>query len=77
MKVSSAIFLFITLCVILLIYLSIKQNLSHVWLLGPHILGKLILFIIYLNIKKNIGHVWLLEPHTLGKLIFSSYFSKC
>ena len=62
-------FFVIFLCVILLICLSIKQNLGHVWFLGSHILGKLILFIIYLSIKQNFGHAWFLESHTLGKLI--------
>ena len=56
---------------------SVKQNLSYVWLLGPHALGKLILLNIYLSIKQNLGHAWFLESHTLGKLISFNYFSKC
>ena len=46
-----------------IIYLNVKQNLSHVWFLEPHTLGKLTPPI-YLSIKQNIGHAWLLEPHT-------------
>ena len=63
-------FLFMILCVTFIICLSIKQNLGHAWLLGPHTLGKLIIFIIiFLNIKQNLSHAWSLKPHTLGKLI--------
>jgi len=40
----------------LVIYLNIKQNFGHVWLLGPHTLGKLILLIICLSIKQKLGH---------------------
>ena len=35
--------LYYTLCVFD-IYQNIKQNLSYAWILGPHTLGKLILF---------------------------------
>ena len=48
--------------------MDIKQNLSHVWLLGPHTLGKLILPIISLSVKQSLGNVGSLEPYTLGKL---------
>ena len=51
MKGSSAMFLFITLCVVLITCLNIKQNFSHAWVLRPHTLDKLILFVTYLNIK--------------------------
>ena len=44
MKGNSAMFLFITLCVVYIICLSIKQNFGNA-------LGKLILFIIFLSIK--------------------------
>ena len=51
-KVFSTILLFITLCVIfLIIYFNIKQNLGHIWLLGPYTLGKLIFSIIFLSVK--------------------------
>ena len=56
------------------IFLSVKQNLSHAWLLGPHALGKLILNDIFLNIKQNFSYVWFLRPHALGKLIFNDIF---
>ena len=69
MKVFSTIFSFITLCVMLLICLSVKHNLSYAWLLRPHTLGKLILLVFFLSVKQNIGHAWFLGPHTLGKLI--------
>ena len=59
------------------VYLSIKQNLGHVWLLRPHTLGKLISFNhFFLNIKHNLNCAWLLRPHTLGKLILPIIFSK-
>ena len=38
------------------IFLSVKQNLSHVWLIGPHALGKLTLYDIFLNVKQNLSH---------------------
>ena len=53
-----------------IIYLSVKQNLGHVWFLGPHTLGKLTLPI-PLSVKQNIGHAWFFRPHTLSKLILS------
>ena len=56
-------------CYFHIIFLSVKQNLSHAWLLEPHALGKLILHIIDFSVKQNLNHVWLLKPHTLGKLI--------
>ena len=44
MKAFFTIFWFIILCVMRsTIGLNIKQNLGHVWFLGPHTLGKLIL----------------------------------
>ena len=52
MKVFSAIFWFITLYVMCpTIYLNIKQNLGHAWLLGLHTLGKLIFQLIFLSVK--------------------------
>ena len=69
MKGNSATSLLLILHVMCFIFLSIKQNPSHVWLLKPHTLSKLILLIISLSIKQNIGHAWLFGPHTLGKLI--------
>ena len=44
-------------------YLSIKQNLSHAWLLRPHVLGKLILHIIFLSVKQNLGYFWFFGSH--------------
>ena len=44
------------------IYLSIKQNLSYAWLLGPQVLGKLISIDIYLSIKQNLNYAWLIGP---------------
>ena len=38
------------------IFLSVKQNLNHAWLLGPHALGKLILNNISLSVKQNLNH---------------------
>ena len=74
MKVFCTIFSFITLCVTLLICLSIKQNIGHAWLLKPHTLDKLMLHIICLSIKQDLGHAWLLRPHVLGKLILHIIF---
>ena len=74
MKVFCTIFSFITLCVTLLIWLSIKQNISHAWLLEPHTSGKLMFHIIFLSIKQDLGHAWLLGPHALGKLILHIIF---
>ena len=51
------------------ISLSVKQNLGHVWFLGPHTLGKL-MFFTALNVKQNLDHAWFLRPLTLGKLMF-------
>ena len=59
------------------IYLSIEQNLSYAWLIGPHALDKLILHDIYLSIKQNLSHTWLFGSYTLGKLISFNHFSKC
>ena len=79
-KVFSAIFSFITLCITLpIIYLNIKQNIGHTWLVGPYTLGKLIfsiifLHIMFLSIKQNLSYTWLFEPHALGKLILHSIF---
>ena len=58
----------------LIIFLSIKQNLSYAWLLGPPTLNKLILPDIYLNIKQNLGYAWLPGPLALGKLILSNIY---
>ena len=57
-----------------IIFLSVKQNLSHAWLLRPHVFGKLTLSIIFLSVKQNIGHAWLPKPHALGKLILHIIF---
>ena len=57
-------------------FLSVKQNIGHVWLFGPRTLGKLILLTIGLNIKQNLSHPWLIGPHTSGKLIIFSICSK-
>ena len=75
MKIFPVIFSFITLCVILpIIYLNIKQNLSHAWLLRPHVFGKLILDDIFLSVKQNLSYAWLLEPHVLNKLMLNDIF---
>ena len=47
------------------IFLSIKQNLSYVGLLGPHTLGKLILPIIFLSVKQNLSHAWLFRSFVI------------
>ena len=70
MKASSTTFSSMTLCVVLITCMNIKQNIGHVWFLGPHTLGKLIFLITCMNIKQNLGHVRFLGPYTLGKLIF-------
>ena len=70
MKGSSAMFLFVTLCVMLITCVNVKQNLGHTWFLRPHTLSKLIFLITCVNIKQSIGCAWFLGPHTLGKLIF-------
>ena len=62
---------------LLIIVLSVKQNLSYAWFLRPSALGKLTHSDIYQNIKQNIGRAWILGPHTLGKLILFNYCSKC
>ena len=61
------------------IFLSVKQNLSHAWLLEPHALNKLMLNDIFLNdiflsVKQNLSHAWLLGPYALGKLILNNIF---
>ena len=48
-----------------------KQNLGHVWLLGPHALGKLTFCDIYsflLSIKQKLSCTWLLGSYTWGKI---------
>ena len=76
MKVSFVTFSYITLSVELhiIIFLSVKQNLSYVWFLEPPALGKLILSIIFLSVKQNFNYVWFLEPPALGKLILPIIF---
>ena len=69
-------FSFMTLCVVSIAYLNIKQNIGYAWLLEPHILGKLIFLIISLSIKQNLSHTWLLGPHALGKFILHVIY-KC
>ena len=49
-------FSFMTLCVAQITSVDIKQNIGHVWLLGPYMLGKLIFLVIYLNVKQNLGY---------------------
>ena len=56
------------LCVTLITCVNIKQNLGHVWFLGPHTLGKLILLIISLSVKQNLDNVGFIGPHALGNL---------
>ena len=51
MKGSSAMFLFMTLCVASIACLNIKLTLGYAWVLRPHTLGKLIFLIISLSIK--------------------------
>ena len=70
MKGRSAMFLFVTLYVVLITCMNIRQNLGHAWFLGPHTLGKLIFLITCLNIEQNLGHAWLLRAHNLCKFIF-------
>ena len=69
-------FSFMTLCVVSIACLNIKQNIGYTWLLEPHVLGKLIFMVISLSIKQNRGYVWLLGPRALGKLILR-IISKC
>ena len=38
------------------LFLSVKLNLGHAWLLRPHVLSKLTLSIISLGIKQNLGY---------------------
>ena len=73
--IKVVIFSFIKLCIVLpIIYLNIKQNLGHTWLLEPYTLGKLIFSIIFLSVKQNLSHAWFLGPHTLGKLTLCDIF---
>ena len=58
-----------------IILLSVKQNLSHVWFLGPYTLGKLILPIILLNVKQDLSYVWFIRPPALGKLTLKDIHS--
>ena len=69
-------FSFMTLCVVSIAYLNIKQNIGYAWLLEPQILGKLIFLVISLSIKQNLSHAWLLGPHALGKFILHGIY-KC
>ena len=67
MKVSPTLFGFVVLCVVrYTIYLNIKQNLSHAWLLRLYTLGKLTHYDIFLSIKQNLSYAWILEPSALG-----------
>ena len=64
----------------IIVFLSVKQNFSYVWFLGPPALGKLILPIVFLSVKQNLNYVWFLGPFVLGKLILGdiySSFHKC
>ena len=57
-------------------YLSIRQNQSLEWILGPQTLGKLMTYGNYLSIRYNQGLEWILGPQTLGKLItYGNYLS--
>ena len=38
-------------------FISVKQNLSHVWFLGPYALGKLTLNDNFISVKQNLNHV--------------------
>ena len=49
-------------------WLSVKQNIGHVRLLGSHALGKLVL-LIWLSVKQILSNVRFLESHALGKLM--------
>ena len=77
MKVSFVTFLCITLSVELhiIVFLSVKQNFSYVWFLGPPALGKLILPIVFLSVKQNLNYVWFLGPHALDKLTLKDIYS--
>ena len=69
MKGNFAMFLFLMLCIVFIIYSNIEQNFGHAWFLGPHTLGKSVFLTIYGMTKQNLDHVWLLRPYTLGKLV--------
>ena len=56
------------------IFISVKQNFSHAWFLGPHTLGKLTLNNIFISIKQNLSHAWFLESHALEKLTLNDIF---
>ena len=42
--------------------LSVKQNLSPAWLLGPLTWGKLTTYDNFLSVKQDLNPTWLLEP---------------
>ena len=74
-KFSLVIFSFITLYAALpIIYLNIKQNLGHTWLLRPYTLSKLIFSDIFLSVKQNLSYAWSLGSHVLDKLILNDVF---
>ena len=50
------------------VLLSVKQNLSPAWLLGPQAKGKLTISGILSSVKQNLSLAWLLEPQAKGKL---------
>ena len=55
-------------------FISVKQNLSYAWSLGPHTLVKLTLNGIFISLKQNISYTWSLGPHTLVKLTLNGIF---
>ena len=58
----------------IIIFISVKQNLSHAWFLGPHALGKLTLNDIFIIVKQNLSHAWFLGPRALRKLTLNDIF---
>ena len=58
-------------------YLSVKQNPSPAWLLGPQAWVKLITAPFYLSIKQNPSPAWLLGPQAWGKLTTTQFLTNC
>ena len=56
------------------IFISVKENLKHAWLLGPHALGKLTHNGIFISVKQNLRRALLLRPRALGKLTHYDIF---
>ena len=57
------------------VFISVKQNLSYAWSLGPHTLVKLTLNGIFISVKQNLNYVWSFAPHTLVKLTLDGIYS--